>query len=95
MKTISRKKIRPAIVAMALGFGLAVLALLLQNLGVEFAIIIWCPALLSLMVCAWLMSRANRCPYCGTRLRGLHWSKPDAGVCGTCKETVYYDDSVQ
>lgn len=94
MKALSRKKARITIIALAAGLALIVLALILHRFGVHFAILLWPPALASLMAAALLMSSANRCPHCHTRVRGLYWSRADAGQCEKCGRTLYYDDSL-
>lgn len=85
-KYLSRKRARQSIQALVfvcivllIALPLRSVPLLLICLGLSFA-------------CAALMSRANRCPYCGAEFRGCYWSKPDAGYCRKCGKLMEYDD---
>lgn len=93
-RAIKRELVRGLIVGFILGATLLITAIILQGkpaLFLTFAI----SGLLVTALSMFAFFKINCCPYCGHFFKGLHWSKPDAGLCTYCGKLIQYTDKNQ
>ncbi len=84
-KTISRRKIRWAIVVFWL-FAAAMFVAVLSR-----SVMIYAVGCVLGVVYVVLYLAACRCPYCGCHFRGHYWSKMTAGYCRKCGKRMEFD----
>lgn len=93
-RAIKRELIRGLIVGFILGAALLITAVILQGNPTLFLVFAAFGLLISVFSLV-AFFKINRCPYCGCFFKGLHWSKPDAGLCTCCGKLIQYTDKKQ
>lgn len=86
-KKLSRRHARQALLLLWGGIALVLLGTLLRSDPCYIA------GVLVLLAAVLYARKVNQCPYCGGRIRGIAWKKPDQGYCPHCQKWLEYDDT--